>query len=101
MCRACSIARRCKSSPILMEEKGSEAQGRHGDVGSESSVEQRYEPTNRNWIRGGTVGRESVRSRSPYPSRTSTVNPAVVYREESNLPREVCGLFWEVACHGN
>ena len=75
-----------------MEEKGSETQGRHGDVGSEGSVEQRYEPTNRNWIRGGTGGRGRVRAQSPYPSKASTVNPAVVYREESNLPREVCGL---------
>ena len=65
VCRACSIARRCKSSPILLEEKGSEAQGRHGDVGSEGSVEQRYEPTNSNWRRGGTVGRGRVRARSP------------------------------------
>jgi hypothetical protein len=85
VCRACSIARRCKSSPILMEEKGSETQGRHGDVGSEGSVEQRYEPTNRNWIRGGTVGRGRVRARSPYPSRASTVNPAVVYRKGIEL----------------
>jgi hypothetical protein len=85
----------------LMEEKGSKAQGRHGEVGSEGSAEQRYEPTNRNWIRGGKAGRGSVRSRSPYPSKASTVNPAVGYRKESNLPREVCGRSWEVACHGN
>ena len=37
-------------SPNLVEVKGSEAQGRHCEVGSEGSVEQRYEPTNRNWI---------------------------------------------------
>ena len=65
VCRACSDARRCKSSPILMEEKGSEAQGRHCEVGSEGSVEQRYEPTNRNWIgrrEGGTSEREITKS---------------------------------------
>jgi len=48
-----------------MEEKGSEAQGRHGEVGSEGSVEQRYEPTNRNWIErrdGGTREREIAKS---------------------------------------
>ena len=37
-------------SPNLVEVKGREAQGRHREVGSEGSVEQRYEPTNRNWI---------------------------------------------------
>ena len=31
-----------------MEVKDSEAQGRHREVGSEGSVEQMYEPTNRN-----------------------------------------------------
>jgi len=35
-----------------MEVKGSEAQGRHREVGSEGSVEQRREPMNKNWIRG-------------------------------------------------
>ena len=37
-------------SPNLVEVKGSEAQGRHCEVRSEGSVEQRYEPTDRNWI---------------------------------------------------
>ena len=37
-------------SPNLVEVKGSEAQGRHREVGFEGSVEQRYEPTHRNWI---------------------------------------------------
>ena len=35
-----------------MEVKGSEAQGRHREVGSEGSVEQRYGPMDKNWIRG-------------------------------------------------
>ena len=35
-----------------MEVKGSEAQGRHRKVGSEGSVEQRYGPMDKNWIRG-------------------------------------------------
>jgi len=34
----------------LMEVKASEAQGRHREVRSEGSVEQRCEPTERNWI---------------------------------------------------
>jgi hypothetical protein len=39
-------------SSNLMEVKDSEAQGRHREVLSEGSVEQRREPTNRNRIRG-------------------------------------------------
>ena len=35
-----------------MEVKGSEAQGRHREVGSEGSVEQRYGPMDKNWIGG-------------------------------------------------
>ena len=35
-----------------MEVKGSEAQGRHREVGSEGSVEQRYGLMDKNWIRG-------------------------------------------------
>jgi hypothetical protein len=38
-----------------MEVKGSEAQGRHREVGSEGSVEQRYGPMNKNWMMRPTV----------------------------------------------
>jgi hypothetical protein len=79
-------------SANLMEVKGSEAQGRHREVWSEGSVEQRCEPTNRNWIRGAPVGRVRVRARSPYPSRTTGVNPAVVHGQYMGLPRETCGM---------
>ena len=51
-------------SPNLVEVKGSEAQGRYCEVGSEGSVEQRYEPTDRNWIRrrdGRTSWREATK----------------------------------------
>jgi len=51
--------------PNLVEVKGSEAQGRHCEVGSEGSVEQRYEPTDRNWInrrQGRTSWREATKS---------------------------------------
>ena len=48
--RACSAANGCKSRPNLMEVKGSEAQGRHREVRSEGSVEQRYGPMDKNWI---------------------------------------------------
>jgi len=46
----------------LVEVKASEAQGRSCEAGSEGSVEQRCEPTNRYWMSGGKVGRMSVRS---------------------------------------
>lgn len=52
-------------SPNLVEVKGSEAQGRHREVGSEGSVEQRYEPTDRNWIsrrQGRTSWHETTKS---------------------------------------
>jgi len=75
-----------------MEVKASEAQGRHREVGSEGSVEQRCELTNRNWIGGAEVGRVSVRSRSPYPSRAEGVNSVVVHRKRMNLPWEACGV---------
>jgi hypothetical protein len=79
-------------SANLMEVKAREAQGRHREVESEGSVYQRCEPTNSNWIRGVSVGRVCVRSRSPYPSRTNGVNPAVVHRKRMSLPRETCGV---------
>ena len=54
-------------SPItnLVEVKVSEAQGRCCEAGSEGSVKQRYEPTDRNWIRrryGRTSWREATKS---------------------------------------
>jgi hypothetical protein len=50
-------------SPLtnLMEVKVSEAQGRSREAGSEGSVEQRREPTNRHWMSGERVGRAGVR----------------------------------------
>jgi len=48
-----------------MEVKDSEAQGRHREVGSEGSVEQRCELTDRNWIvrrQGRTSWREATKS---------------------------------------
>jgi hypothetical protein len=38
-----------------MEVKGSEAQGRHREVGSEGTVEQRYGPMNKNRMTRPTV----------------------------------------------
>jgi hypothetical protein len=48
--RACSATSGWKSRPNLTEVKGSEAQGRHGEVRSEGSVEQRYGPMDKNRI---------------------------------------------------
>jgi hypothetical protein len=39
-----------KSRPNLMEVKGSETQGRHREVGSKGSVEQKYGPMDKNRI---------------------------------------------------
>ncbi|MCK7518990.1 MAG: hypothetical protein MZV64_15330 [Ignavibacteriales bacterium] len=55
--RACLFAWRCKSSPNLMEVKGSEPQGRRREVGSEGSGEQTREPMDKNRIRGVSGGR--------------------------------------------
>ena len=49
----------------LMEAKASEAQGQHREVLSGGSVEQRCEPTDRNWIsrrEGRTSWREATKS---------------------------------------
>jgi len=82
----------CKPSANLMEVKARETQGRHREVRSERSVYPRCEPTNRNWIGGVEVGRVRMRVRSPYPSKTKDVNPAVVRRKRRCLPRETYGV---------
>ncbi len=60
VCRACATAWKWKSSPNLMEVKGSGAQGRRREAGSEGSAEQKREPMNKNRIRGASAGRASV-----------------------------------------
>jgi len=60
------------------------------EAGSEGSVEQRCEPMNKNRIRGASAGRAGNESRSPYPSRTRSVDPAVVHCRRLSLPREIC-----------
>src|SRR5215510_3816599 len=79
-------------SANLMEVKARETQGRHREVRSERSVYHRCEPTHRNWIRGVEVGRVRMRARSPYPSKTKDVNPAVVHQKRRSLPRETYGV---------
>jgi hypothetical protein len=60
------------------------------EAGSEGSVEQGCEPMNKNRIRGASAGRAGNVSRSPYPSRARSVDPAVVHRRRLSLPREIC-----------
>jgi len=50
-----------------MEVKGSEAQGRHREVGSEGSVEQKYGPMDKNRIRG-------LRRRTSWQGTTKSVS---------------------------
>jgi hypothetical protein len=88
--RACSTAWRCKSSPNLMEVKGSKPQGRCREAMSGGSGEQTHEPRDTNRIKGVSAGRASVRSQSPSPSRARSVNPAVACGQRSNLSREIC-----------
>ena len=88
--RACSSTWGCKSSPNLMEVKGSEAQGRRREAGSEGSAEQRHGLMDKNRIRGVRVGRAGKRPQSPSPSRTQNVNPAAACGQWTNLSRETC-----------
>jgi len=67
VCRACSVANGCKCCLNLMEVKGSEAQGRHREVGSEGSVKQRYGPMYKNRIRG-------LRRRTSRPRTTKSIS---------------------------
>src|SRR5260370_14138248 len=64
--------------------------GYRREAGSEGSVEQRCEPMNKNRIRGASAGRAGNVSRSPYPSRAQSVDPAVVHRRRLSLPPEIC-----------
>jgi hypothetical protein len=61
-------------------------------AGSEGSVEQRCEPMNKNRVGGANAGRAGNVSRSPYPSRARSVDPAVVHRRRLSLPREICSV---------
>jgi hypothetical protein len=45
---------------------------------------------NKNRMRGVSVGRAGVLSRSPYPSSMQNVDPAVVRGRRLKLPREIC-----------
>ena len=78
-----------------MEVKGSEAQGRHREVGSEGSVEQRYGPMYKNRIRGlrRRTSRQLTTKSVSIPLRTLVVNPAVAYQKQPSLSREIYGML--------
>jgi len=44
----------------------------------------------KNRIQGASAGRAADLPRSPYPSRTPSVEPATVHGRRLNLPREIC-----------
>src|ERR1043166_3609560 len=45
---------------------------------------------NKNRMRGASVGRAGLLLRSPYPSSTQSVDPAVVRGRRLRLAREIC-----------
>jgi len=93
VCRACSAARRCKSSS---QPDGGEGlamrKGYRREAMSEGSAEQTCELMDKNRIQGASVGRAGNVLRSPYPSRTRSVDPATVHGRRLNLPREICSV---------
>jgi hypothetical protein len=93
VCRACSAARRCKSST---QPDGGEGlamrKGYRREAMSEGSAEQTCELMDKNRIQGASVGRAGNVLRSPYPSRTRGVDPATVHGRRLNLPREICSV---------
>ena len=64
--------------------------GYRREVGSERSMDQKCESMDKNRIQGASIGRAGNLSRSPYPSRVRSVDPATVRRRRLNLPQEIC-----------
>lgn len=48
-----------------------------------------------NRIQGADVGRACFALRSPYPSSTEGVDPAIARRRRLDLPQEICPVSWE------
>jgi hypothetical protein len=48
------------------------------------------ESMDKNRIQGASIGRAGNLSRSPYPSRVRSVDPATVHRRRLSLPQEIC-----------
>ena len=64
--------------------------GCHREVGSKGSVEQTCESMDKNRIQGASAGRAANLPRSPYPSKTRSVDPAIVHGRRLSLPQEIC-----------
>ena len=50
------------------------------------------ESMDKNRIQGVSAGRAGNLSRSPYPSKVRSVDPAAVHRRRLNLPQEICSV---------
>ena len=66
--------------------------GYRREAGSEGSAEQKRESMDKNRVQGVSVGRAADLPRSPYPSSTRSVNPAIARGRRLNLPREICSV---------
>ena len=44
----------------------------------------------KNRVQGASIGRAGHLSRSPYPSKVRSVDPAIVHGRRLNLPQEIC-----------
>jgi hypothetical protein len=66
--------------------------GYRREVGSERSMNQMCESMDKNRIQGVSVGRAGNLSRSPYPSKMRSVDPAAVHRRRLRLPQEICSV---------
>ena len=53
-------------------------------------MEQTCESMDKNRVEGASVGRAGHLLRSPYPSRTRSVDPATVHGRRLHLPQEIC-----------
>src|SRR5258707_15444245 len=100
VCRACLTARRCKSSSqrdgreVIAKRKGEiTLAARRGLKEARSKGASRCTRTGSEAYGGGRAGKGS---RSPYPSSSLVVNPAVARRRRSNLPREICRMSHNV-----
>ncbi len=69
--------------------------GYRREAGSEGSAEQMCESMDKNRIQGVSVGRAADLLRSPYPSSTRSVDPAIARGRRLNLPREICSVSRE------
>ena len=50
------------------------------------------EAMDKNRVQGASVGRAGHLPRSPYPSRTRSVDPATVRGKRLSLPQEICSV---------